>query len=223
MQFVVSFGPLFYTTYGLGDMAFTYNLIARIFNLVFSLPVALAYDRFGRRPLLFIGTFLSMIWLIMVGALGGQENPTEATVRTVVASVILLQTCCYLGLSKGCWIVGPEIGSATMRRKSESRFAPSPTFPFPGQTLSSDRVIVLCLQSQKQWQLLLWLTHYPDSRYRTRHLTCWIQWEIISVTFFSDSQSPPYSGSRFSCQKREVRHLPLPQSSRTDVHRSASR
>lgn len=124
MQFVVSFGPLFYTTYGLGDMAFTYNLIARILNLVFSLPVAWLYDKFGRRPLLFIGTFLSMIWLILVGALGGQDNLTDATVRTVVASVVLLQTCCYLGLSQGCWIVGPEIGSATLRRKSES----SPSF-----------------------------------------------------------------------------------------------
>lgn len=118
MQFVVSFGPLFYTTYGLGSMAFTYNLIARILNLVFSLPVAWLYDKFGRRPLLFIGTFLSMIWLILVGALGGQDNLTDAIVRTVVASVVLLQTCCYLGLSQGCWIVGPEIGSATLRRKT---------------------------------------------------------------------------------------------------------
>ena len=124
MQFVVSFGPLFYTTYGLGDMAFTYNLIARILNLVFSLPVAWLYDKFGRRPLLFIGTFLSMIWLILVGALGGQDNLTDATVRTVVASVVLLQTCCYLGLSQGCWIVGPEIGSATMRRKSKHQSHP---------------------------------------------------------------------------------------------------
>jgi len=101
-------------------MAFTYNLIARVLNLVFSLPVAWLYDKFGRRPLLFIGTFFSMIWLIMLGALGGQTELTETALKAVVASVILLQVGCYLGLSQGCWIVGPEIGSALLRRKSES-------------------------------------------------------------------------------------------------------
>ena len=102
-------------------MAFTYNLIARVLNLVFSLPVAWLYDKFGRRPLLFIGTFFAMIWLIMLGALGGQTELTETALQAVVASVILLQVGCYLGLSQGCWIVGPEIGSALLRRKSKHR------------------------------------------------------------------------------------------------------
>jgi MFS family permease len=115
----VSFGPYLYQQNGLGNMAFTYNLIARVLNLVFSLPVAWLYDKFGRRPLLFIGTFFSMIWLIMLGALGGQTVLTETALRAVVASVILLQVGCYLGLSQGCWIVGPEIGSALLRRKSK--------------------------------------------------------------------------------------------------------
>ena len=158
MQFVVSFGPLFYTTYGLGSMAFTYNLIARILNLVFSLPVAWLYDKFGRRPLLFIGTFLSMIWLILVGALGGQDNLTDATVRTVVASVVLLQTCCYLGLSQGCWIVGPEIGSATMRRKSRSSNQQA-ALPFAG---------IAC--AQYSWMERLTCCHSDGSCNHCRHV-----------------------------------------------------
>jgi SP family sugar:H+ symporter-like MFS transporter len=117
--FQVSFGPYLYQQNGIGNMAFTYNLIARVLNLVFSLPVAWLYDKFGRRPLLFIGTFFAMIWLIMLGALGGQTELTETALKAVVASVILLQVGCYLGLSQGCWIVGPEIGSALLRRKSE--------------------------------------------------------------------------------------------------------
>lgn len=152
-------------------MAFTYNLIARVLNLVFSLPVAWLYDKFGRRPLLFIGTAFTMVWLIMLGALGGQTVLTETALKAVVASVILLQVGCYLGLSQGCWIVGPEIGSALLRRKSE--FSPNLT------SVGTER---------KQWQQLSPSTLFQGSRCHTLVHTCWTRWGTMSGSFSSDLQ-----------------------------------
>jgi len=115
-QFVTSYGPTFYASYGLGSLAFTYTIIGRVLNLIFSMPVAFLYDRYGRRPCVLVFVSIATIWLILVGALGGSTS--ASSVNVVVASIILFTTFTAMGWSKACWIVGPEIGSVVLRKKT---------------------------------------------------------------------------------------------------------
>lgn len=101
------------------NLAFTYALLGRIFNLVFSLPVAWCYDRFGRRPCILVFVSLATLFLVLVGALGDQASGNPATVNIVVASLILFNVFTAMGWSKACWIMGPELGSALLRKKSQ--------------------------------------------------------------------------------------------------------
>ena len=42
-----------------------------VLNVVFTIPAIIYIDRWGRRPMLLIGTFLMGFWLMLVGGLQG--------------------------------------------------------------------------------------------------------------------------------------------------------
>ncbi|GFZ46602.1 hypothetical protein JCM24511_03822 [Saitozyma sp. JCM 24511] len=117
-QFVTSYGPTFYTSVGRGSQAFIYTLIGGILHLVLGLPFAWAYDKVGRRPLLIGGTVIATVFLVIIGILGPKTNPSTAELNTVVASLMLFRFFESFSLSQACWIIGPEIGSSILRKKT---------------------------------------------------------------------------------------------------------
>lgn len=123
-QFVTSYGPTFYTSVGRGSQAFIYTLIGGILHLVLGLPFAWAYDKVGRRPLLIGGTVIATVFLVIIGILGPKTNPSTAELNTVVASLMLFRFFESFSLSQACWIIGPEIGSSILRKKSKSCLTP---------------------------------------------------------------------------------------------------
>lgn len=50
----------FYTLVGLGNMAFTYNVVLQALSLVGCLITIFFLDKIGRRPFLVVGTFLQV-------------------------------------------------------------------------------------------------------------------------------------------------------------------
>ena len=76
-------------------------------------------DTIGRRTLCYIGAALATLFGALIGSVGSKPNadtnPTDSNV--VVASVILLNFACKLGVSSQCWLIGSEIGGISMRKK----------------------------------------------------------------------------------------------------------
>lgn len=75
---------------GLGELTFTYTVIAQAIGMIGTLIGILATDRYGRRPPIIIGAAGSVLFNFLVAGLGSQDQPSAAAINTVVASVILL-------------------------------------------------------------------------------------------------------------------------------------
>lgn len=75
---------------GLGELTFTYTVIAQAVGMIATLLGILATDRYGRRPPIIIGAAGSVLFNFLVAGLGSREVPSKAAIDTVVASVILL-------------------------------------------------------------------------------------------------------------------------------------
>ncbi|WVF67033.1 hypothetical protein IAT40_001776 [Kwoniella sp. CBS 6097] len=117
-QFVTSYGPTFYASFGIGANAYTYTLINGILHTVLGIPIAWWYDRYGRRPFLIHGTWISTILMLVIAIIGGRKDLSDSGVKAVVGCLILFKLFESFSLSQACWIIGSEIGSSTLRKKT---------------------------------------------------------------------------------------------------------
>lgn len=76
-----------------------------------------ATDLIGRRILCIIGAAFAIMFAALIGALGSSNNRSTDATNTVIASVILLNGVCKLGVASQCWLIGSEIGGTQMRRR----------------------------------------------------------------------------------------------------------
>jgi SP family sugar:H+ symporter-like MFS transporter len=81
--------PRFYTSVGLADHAFDYNIASASVLVFGSIAAMLLVDVMGRRPILLWGAVFQAIFLFIMASIGDIRHPTPAQANTLVASVIL--------------------------------------------------------------------------------------------------------------------------------------
>lgn len=98
---------------------FTYTIIIALAGLCGSTIAVLTSDIIGRRTLCYIGAALATLFNALIGAIGSKSGASGDTTdsNVVVASVILLNRVCKLGVASQCWLIGSEIGDVQMRGK----------------------------------------------------------------------------------------------------------
>ncbi|KAH8901337.1 general substrate transporter [Thozetella sp. PMI_491] len=119
-QFANSYGPTFFASMGLpADKLFTYSILIAFAGLCGCMIAVMTTDTIGRRTLCYIGAALATMFGALIGAIGSKPgaNSRETDSNVVVASVILLNGVCKLGVSSQCWLIGSEIGGTQMRKK----------------------------------------------------------------------------------------------------------
>ena len=101
------------------DQLFSYSILIPVAGLSGCIIAVLTTDTVGRRTLCYIGAALATMFGALIGGIGSKpganENETDSNV--VVASVILLNGVCKLGVASQCWLIGSEIGGTRMRKK----------------------------------------------------------------------------------------------------------
>jgi SP family sugar:H+ symporter-like MFS transporter len=111
---------------GLGDKAFTYNVLLQGLSLFGCIVTIFFLDKVGRRPILIIGTFLQIPFMLLVAGLGTKANKTATDYNGMVASILLFNLAVKVSLSTNAYLIASEIGGTRMRRKSRlSRIRPS--------------------------------------------------------------------------------------------------
>lgn len=98
---------------------FTYSMLIPLAGLVGCLIAVATTDTIGRRTLCYIGAALATMFNALIGGIGSRPgaNDSETDSNVVVASVILLNGVCKLGVASQCWLIGSEIGGTHMRNK----------------------------------------------------------------------------------------------------------
>lgn len=119
-QFANSYGPTFFKSMGLAsDKLFTYSTLIPLAGLFGCIIAVLTTDTIGRRTLCIIGAALATMFNALIGSIGSKpdakSNATYSNV--VVASVILLNGVCKLGVASQCWLIGSEMGGTQLRNK----------------------------------------------------------------------------------------------------------
>lgn len=101
------------------DQLFTYSTLIPVAGLCGCLIAVFTTDIIGRRTLCYIGAALATMFNALIGSIGSRpganENATDSNV--VIASVILLNGVCKLGVASQCWLIASEIGGTQMRKK----------------------------------------------------------------------------------------------------------
>lgn len=105
---------------GIGNNAFTYNVITQALSFVGCAITILYLDKVGRRPFLIVGTALQVVFMICVAALGGKDSPGTSDINGMVACIMLFNLCVKVSLSTNAYLIASEIGGVRMRKKSES-------------------------------------------------------------------------------------------------------
>lgn len=101
------------------DKVFTYSILIALAGLCGCIIAMVTTDTIGRRTLCYIGAALATMFTALIGSLGSKPGTNDDTTRSnvVVASVILLNGVCKLGVASQCWLIGSEIGGIYMRKK----------------------------------------------------------------------------------------------------------
>jgi SP family sugar:H+ symporter-like MFS transporter len=116
-QFANSYGPSFFTSIGLGQQSFQYSILIAMAGLFGCLVAVATTDIIGRRWLCIIGAALAILFCALIGGIGPIVERTAAQNNVVIASVILLNGVCKLGVASQCWLIGSEIGGIQMRKR----------------------------------------------------------------------------------------------------------
>jgi hypothetical protein len=64
-----------------------------------------------------LGAALATMFAALIGSLGSRSDRDTTDNNVVIASVILLNGVCKLGVASQCWIIGSEIGGTQMRKR----------------------------------------------------------------------------------------------------------
>ncbi|KAJ9498535.1 hypothetical protein H2202_005720 [Exophiala xenobiotica] len=119
-QFANSYGPTFFKSMHLpSGQLFSYSILIPLAGLCGCIIAVLTTDTVGRRTLCCVGAALATMFAALIGSVGSKpganDNTTDSNV--VIASVILLNGVCKLGVASQCWLIGSEIGGIQMRKK----------------------------------------------------------------------------------------------------------
>ncbi|KAK5273415.1 hypothetical protein LTR96_000014 [Exophiala xenobiotica] len=119
-QFANSYGPTFFKSVHLpSGQLFSYSILIPLAGLCGCIIAVLTTDTVGRRTLCCVGAALATMFAALIGSVGSKpganDNTTDSNV--VIASVILLNGVCKLGVASQCWLIGSEIGGIQMRKK----------------------------------------------------------------------------------------------------------
>lgn len=98
---------------------FTYSILIPLAGLVGCIIAVMVTDTIGRRTLCYIGAAFAILFNALIGSIGSKPdaNTNSTYSNVVVASVILLNGVCKLGVASQCWLIGSEIGGTQMRNK----------------------------------------------------------------------------------------------------------
>jgi MFS family permease len=98
---------------------FSYSILIPLAGLCGCIVAVLTTDTVGRRTLCCVGAALATMFAALIGSVGSKpganDNTTDSNI--VIASVILLNGVCKLGVASQCWLIGSEIGGIQMRKK----------------------------------------------------------------------------------------------------------
>lgn len=119
-QFANSYGPSFFRSMGLpSNELFTYSILIPVAGLIGCIIAVMVTDTIGRRTLCYIGALGAILFNALIGSIGSKPGANNDGTYSdiVVASVILLNGVCKLGVASQCWLIGSEIGGTQMRNK----------------------------------------------------------------------------------------------------------
>jgi Na+/melibiose symporter-like transporter len=109
--------PRFFVSVGLGQQSFQYGILIAVAGLFGCLIAVGVSDIVGRRFLCILGAALATMFAALIGSIGPMSNRTASQNNVVIASVILLNGVCKLGVASQCWLIGSEIGGIQMRKR----------------------------------------------------------------------------------------------------------
>lgn len=148
VTFSSSYGPTFYKTVGLSNMAFAYAVsfpptrveafpcvrtrllqdqaINNGVSVVTAMIAMVFLDRFGRRTMTFHGCWTQAVFLALIGALGSKSSPTSSETNGMVASFIIYAAILHATLGPAAYVTAAEVGTGALREKT---MALSVSFP----------------------------------------------------------------------------------------------
>ena len=118
VTFSSSYGPTFYRSVGLVDMAFIYAVINNATSVVTAMMAMVFLDMFGRRSLIIHGGWSQGAFLISIAALGRIANPTIHEQNGIVAGMQLYTCILHMTLGPGAYITAAEVGTQALREKT---------------------------------------------------------------------------------------------------------
>lgn len=118
VTFSSAYGPTFYKSVGLGNMAFAYSAISNGVSMVTALIAMVIFDAFGRRDVTFHGCWTQAVFLALIGALGSKTDRSTGDTRGMVASFILYPAMLHMSLGPAAYITAAEVGTGALREKT---------------------------------------------------------------------------------------------------------
>ncbi|KAK2603406.1 hypothetical protein N8I77_009868 [Diaporthe amygdali] len=118
VTFSSSYGPTFYRSVGLADMAFIYAVVNNATSVVAAIMAMVFLDMFGRRTLVFHGGWSQGAFLIAIGALGRKANLNVQESNGIVASMQIYTSILHMTLGPGAYITAAEVGTQKLREKT---------------------------------------------------------------------------------------------------------
>ncbi|RMJ15209.1 hypothetical protein CDV36_005138 [Fusarium kuroshium] len=118
VTFSSSYGPTFYRSVGLSDMAFIYAVVNNATSVVTAMMAMVFLDMFGRRTLVIHGGWSQGAFLIAIAALGRIKNPNAHESNGIVAGMQLYTCILHMTLGPGAYITAAEVGTQALREKT---------------------------------------------------------------------------------------------------------
>lgn len=118
VTFSSSYGPTFYKSVGLGNMAFAYAAINNGVSVVTALIAMVVLDLFGRRSVTLHGCWTQGVFLLLIGVLGSKANPSASETGGMVASFIIYAAILHASLGPAAYITAAEVGTGALREKT---------------------------------------------------------------------------------------------------------
>ncbi|RSL39147.1 hypothetical protein CEP53_014278 [Fusarium sp. AF-6] len=118
VTFSSSYGPTFYRSVGLSDMAFIYAVVNNATSVVTAMMAMVFLDMFGRRTLVIHGGWSQGAFLITIAALGRIKNPNVHESNGIVAGMQLYTCILHMTLGPGAYITAAEVGTQALREKT---------------------------------------------------------------------------------------------------------
>jgi MFS transporter, SP family, sugar:H+ symporter len=116
--FTAAYGTLFVESIG-GFNAFDYAIMSSCINFFCCLVAISITDKIGRRPLLMIGSFLQVIWLLTMGGIGTAASLSLAQKHVIVGCTALSSASLCFSWDPVNYIITTELPAQRLRDKTQ--------------------------------------------------------------------------------------------------------